>query len=134
MAICPYRLDREAPPHQGLTFDQVLVFADRATEMVHIVPTWAKATAIDTATMFVVNVVKYHGLPRSLISDRNKITLSTFWTHVCAMLDCQSYNTTSFYPQCNGQAERTVQTVKLFLRMATLKGLNWFIVLAVAEL
>ena len=34
----------------------------------------------------------------------------------------------------NGQAERTVQTVKQFLPMATLKGLNWFKVLAVAEL
>ena len=56
--------------------------------MVHLVPTWAKATAIDTATQFVVNVVKYHDLQWSLISGRNKITLSTFWTHVCAMLDC----------------------------------------------
>ena len=49
---------------QGRTYDQVLVFTDRATKMVHLVPTWAKATAIDTATQFVVNVVKYHGLPR----------------------------------------------------------------------
>ena len=73
---------------QGRTYDHVLAFTDRATKMVHLVPNWAKATAIDTATQFVVNVVKYHGLPRSLISDRNKITLSTFWTHVCAMLDC----------------------------------------------
>ena len=67
---------------QGRTNDQVLVLTDRATEMVHLVPTWANATAIDTATMFVLNVVKYHGLPRSLISDRNKITLSTFG-HMC---------------------------------------------------
>ena len=119
--------------NQGRTYDQVLVFTDRSTKMVHLVPTWAKATAIDTATQFVVNVVKYHDLPRLLISGRNKITLSTFWTHVCAMFDCQSYNTTS-YPQCNGQVELTVQTVKQFLRMATLKGLNWFNVLAVAEL
>ena len=102
--------------------------------MVHLVPTWAKATAVDTATQFVVNVVKYHDLQWSLISGRNKITISTFWTHVCAMLDCQFYNTTSFCPQCNGQAERTVQTVKQYLRMATLKGLNWFNVLAVVEL
>ena len=50
------------------------------------------------------------------------------------MLDYQSYYITSFYLQCNGQAERTVQTAKLFLCMATLKGLNWFNVLAVAEL
>ena len=48
------------------------------------------------------------------------------------MLDCQSYY--PFYPQCNYQVERTVQTVKQFLHLATLKGLNWFNVLAVAEL
>ena len=42
---------------QGRTYDQVLVFTDRATKMVHLVPTWAKATVIDTATQFVVNVV-----------------------------------------------------------------------------
>ena len=62
-------------PHvvdQGRTYDQVLVFTDRATTMVHLVLTWAKATAIDTAIMFVVNVVNHYGLPRSMISDRNK--------------------------------------------------------------
>ena len=91
-------------------------------------------TATDTAIMFVVNVVNHHGLPRSLISVRNRITISEFWKHVCAMLDYQSYYTTLLYLQCNGQVGRTVQTVKLFLCMATLKGLNWFTVLAVAEL
>ena len=65
----------------------MLVFTDRATKMVHVVPTWAKVTAIDTAIMFVVNVVNHHGLPRSLISVRNRITLSEFWKHVCVMLD-----------------------------------------------
>ena len=92
--------------------------------MVHLVPTWAKSTAIDTATMIVVNVVKYRDLTRMLIPGRNKITLSTFWTHVCAMLDCQFYNITFFCPHCSGQSRR----------MATMKGLNWFSVLVVAEL
>ena len=101
--------------------------------MVHLVPTCAKVTAIDTPIMFVVNMVNHHGLPRPLISDRNQITISEFWKHVCATLDYQSYYTTSFHLQCNGQTERTVQTVKQFLRMATMKGLNWFNVLAVAE-
>ena len=119
---------------QGCTYDQVLVFTDRTTKMVHLVPTWAKVTAIDTAIMFVVNVVNHHGLTRLLISVLNRITISEFWKPVCAMLDYQSYYATSFYLQFNGQAERTVQTVKLFLCMATLKGLNWFTVLAVAEL
>ena len=54
------------PPvvYQCRTYDQVLVFTDRATKMVHLAPTCAKATAIDTATQFILNVVKYHGLPR----------------------------------------------------------------------
>ena len=102
--------------------------------MDHLVPTWAKVTAIDTAIMFVVDVVIHHGPPGSLTYDHNQITISEFWKHVCAMLDYQSYYTTSFYLQCNDQAERTVQTVKLFLCMATRKGLNWFNVLAVAKL
>ena len=42
----------------GRTYDQALVFTDRATKMVHLVPTWAKATAIDTNPQFVVDVVK----------------------------------------------------------------------------
>ena len=72
----------------------MLVFTDRATKMVHLVPTWAKVTAIDTAIMFVVNVVNHHGLPRSLISVRIRITLSEFRKPVCAMLDYQSYYAT----------------------------------------
>ena len=72
---------------QGCTYDQVLVFTDRATKMVHLAPTWAKGTAIDTAIMFVVNVVNHHGPPRSLISDRKQIIISEFWKHVRAMLD-----------------------------------------------
>ena len=95
---------------QSRTYDQVLVFTDRATKMVHIVPTWAKPLLLTPLLCFVVNVVKYHGVPRPLISDRNKVTISTFLTHVCAMLDCQSYDTTSFYPQCNGQDKRTVNS------------------------
>ena len=54
----------------------MLVFTDRATKMVHLVATWAKVTVIDTAIMFVVNVVNHHGLLWSLISVRNRITLS----------------------------------------------------------
>ena len=83
---------------QGRTYDQVLVFTDHVTKMVHLVPTWAKVTAIDTAIMFVVNVVNHHGLPRLLISVRNRITLSKFWKHMCAMLNYKSYYTTFVSP------------------------------------
>ena len=100
----------------------MLVLTDGATKMDHLVPTWAKVTAIDTAIMFVVNVVNYHGLPRSLISVRNRITLSEFCKHVCAMSDYQSYYTTLFHLQCKGQLDRTVQTVKLFWCMASPEG------------
>ena len=107
---------------QGRTYDQVLVFTDHVTKMVHLVPTWAKVTGIDTAIVFVLNVVNHHGVHRSLISDRNRITISEFWKLVCAMLDYQSYYTTLFHLQCNGQVERTVQTVKLFWCMANPEG------------
>ena len=55
----------------GRVYDSVLTVTDRATKMTHFIPTWKEATAVDTADQFIRYIVKYHGLPRSIISDRD---------------------------------------------------------------
>ena len=62
----------------GRAFDSVLTVKDRATKMTHFIPTWKQATAVDTADQFIKYIEKYHGLPRSIISNRDARFMSVF--------------------------------------------------------
>ena len=115
-------------------FNSLLVFTDRATKMVHIVPSNKNETAQQTAEFFLKYVVRYHGLPRSIHTDRDSRFMSSFWIALCDLLDVRVRPTTGFNPQCNGQAERSNQTVKQLFRIAKERGVNWLNVLEVAEI
>ena len=58
-------------------YESLLVFVDRLTKMTHIVPCSKTATASDFARMFLDHIVRLHGIPKSLVSDRGTILLST---------------------------------------------------------
>ena len=118
----------------GRDYDAVLVFTDRATKMVHLVPTSKTETAEDTAELFIQNVVRLHGLPRSLHSDRDTRITSHFWQQICRVLDIRARSTTAYHPQANGQAERSNQTMKQLLRIAHADGRSWYDVLPQAEM
>ena len=66
--------------------------------------------ADETAGLCVQNVVRLHGLSRSLHSDINARIMSNFWQNVCQVLDIRARSTTSYHHQANGQAERSNQT------------------------
>ena len=54
-------------------FDAVLVVIDRLSKLAHFIPTVTTATAAETARLFVDNIVKAHGLPVDIVSDRDSI-------------------------------------------------------------
>ena len=108
------------------SYDTVLIFTDRATKMVHLIPTTMHTTADETAQLFIKHVVKYHGIPRSIHSDRDPRLSSALWSELCQKLDIKHKMTAAYWPQANGQAERTNQTVKQLLRFAHDEGLHWF--------
>ena len=105
-------------------YNALLVFTDRATKMVHLVPTNKFETAQQTAEYFIKHVVKLHGLPRSWHTDQDRRITSAFWQNVCRLLGIKVRTTAALHPQANGQAERTNQTVKQLLRIATQRGIN----------
>ena len=69
------------PPNVG-TYDAVLTITDMATKMVHSVATNRTEKATDTARYIMQHVVCIHGLPRSIICDRDSKFLSLFWQSV----------------------------------------------------
>jgi len=52
-------------------FDTVLTVTDRLSKMVHLIPTVKNASATDVANLFLRHVIRHHGIPQSIVSDRD---------------------------------------------------------------
>ena len=59
--------------------DTVLTIVDKATRMVHLVPCRKSITAVATAQLLWQNVVKLHGVPRAIYSDRGPQFTANSW-------------------------------------------------------
>ena len=121
------------PPHVG-PYDAVLTFTDRSTKMVHFVPTRMDEKATDTARYFIHYIVRPHGLPRSIICDRDSRFLSIFWRTVMDRLGVSARHASGFHPQANGQAERTNQNLRQYIRAVIKQNPDWVAALDTAEM
>ena len=63
-------------------YDALLVMVNYVTKMMILRPTYTTATAVDTARLFVDVMVRVHGLPRVIVSDRDTKFTSHFWREV----------------------------------------------------
>ena len=78
------------------------------------------------ASLYVSEIVKLHGVPLSIVSDRDPRFTSHFWGSLQQALGTKLHFSTAFHPQTDGQSERTIQTLEDMMRACVLefKG-NW---------
>ena len=88
--------------------DSILVVVDRLSKLVHFIPTHTEVDATEVAQLFVQHVAKHHGLPESIVSDRDSKFTSKFWQAVMKLWGVKTDMTTSFHPQGNAQHDRKV--------------------------
>jgi hypothetical protein len=62
-----------------------------------------------------VTVVKLHGLPKSIVSDRDKIFTGNFWNAFLKLMDISLHLDTAYHPQTDGQSEQVNQCLEMFL-------------------
>jgi len=98
-------------------YDSILVVVDRLTKMVHFIPTTEKTSAEELAWLFRDNVWKLHGLPESIIADREPQFAAGLMRELNGMLGIKSELSTVFYPQTDGQTERVNQELEQYLRI-----------------
>lgn len=79
-------------------FDAVLVVVDRLTKMRHFIPINTTASARDVAEMIVKHVVKLHGLPSSMVSDRGPQFVALVWKEICKRLGIERRLSTAYRP------------------------------------
>jgi hypothetical protein len=100
------------------SYDTILVVVDRFTKYAHFLALKHPFIAAQVAQLLLDHVIKLHGLPQSMVSDRDKIFTSTFWTHLFKLLGTKLNLNTAYHPQTDGQSERVNQCVEMYLRCA----------------
>jgi hypothetical protein len=114
--------------------DAIAVFVDRLSKYVRIIPVKTNMSAIQIANVFQDTVFKHHGIPKTLVSDRDSKFTSEFWKVLFKTLGTKLNMSSSYHPQTDGQTEIMNRHIIAYLRhyIAPL-GHDWATHLANAE-
>ncbi|GBG64417.1 hypothetical protein CBR_g44302 [Chara braunii] len=114
--------------------DAILVVVDRFTKRARFVPCRYAISAREVADILFDQVVRDHGLPLSIISDRDPCFTSRFWRRLHEVYGTQLRFSSSYHPQTDGQTEITNRTLGDILRKIVRDDQQWDLHLAHAEI
>nr|GEX23665.1 reverse transcriptase [Tanacetum cinerariifolium] len=112
----------------------ILVVVDRLRKYAHFIPLTHPFITSQVAQVFLDQVYKLHGLPESIVSDRDKVFLRNFWKALFAELKVKLKLSTAYHPQTDGQTEVVNRSLGCYLRcMCGEKPKEWVKWLPLAE-
>ena len=115
-------------------FDCIWVVVDRLTKQSHFIPTTTELDAPALSSLFIHNILRLHGSPESIISDRGSVFISSFWQSLQSTLGTDLKFSTAYHPQSDGQTERVNAILENYLRhYASYQQDDWVDYLPLAE-
>jgi len=96
--------------------DSIWVIVDRLTKSAHFLPVRTTHSAEILAQLYVREIVRLHGVPESIISDRGSVFTSRFWKSFQRAMGSGCSYSSPFHPQMDGQMERVNQVLEDMLR------------------
>ncbi|GJU02203.1 putative reverse transcriptase domain-containing protein [Tanacetum coccineum] len=103
-------------PKSSQGYDTIWVIVDRLTKSAIFMPMRETDPMDKLARMYLKEVVTKHGIPVSIICDRDPRFASNFWRSLQKALGTSLDMSTAYHPQTDGQSERTIQTLEDMLR------------------
>jgi transposase InsO family protein len=83
----------------------IWVIVDRLTKFAHFIALPNGITAVALASTFLAEINRLHGLPKTIVSDRDKLFISKFWKELFTRLGTSLAFSSSYHPQTDGQTE-----------------------------
>ncbi|GJW32793.1 putative reverse transcriptase domain-containing protein [Tanacetum coccineum] len=113
-------------PRTPSGYDSIWVIVDRLTKSAHFILMNEKYKMEKLTRLYLKEIVCRHGVPVSIISDRDPRFASRFWTSLQKSLGTNLDMSTAYHPETDGQSERTIQTLEDMLRACVIDfGSGW---------
>ncbi|GJZ53654.1 putative reverse transcriptase domain-containing protein [Tanacetum coccineum] len=113
-------------PKTSQGYDTIWVIVDRLTKSAIFTPMRETNPLDKLARLYLKEVVTRHGIPVSIICDRDPRFASNFWRSLQNALGTNLDMSTAYHPQTDGQSERTIQTLEDMLRACAIDfGKGW---------
>src|SRR4051812_26347426 len=115
-----------ALPKTATGHDSIWDIVDRLTKVAHFFPVRSTFKVEQYSRIYMRGIVRVHGVPLSIVSDRDPKFTSGFWNSLQSALRTKIRLSTAYHPQTDGQSERTIQTLADMLRACVMDfGGSW---------
>ena len=95
--------------------DYLLIIIDRFKSQVHLIPMTTHVTSKEIAWLFLMGIVKHHGVPSSIVSDRDTKITSKFWKELHQIMVTKLLMSTALHPQMDGVMEQANHSIRQVL-------------------
>ena len=108
-------------PRTPRGLDSIWVIVDRLTKSAHFIPINIRFSLEKLTTLYISEIIRLHGVPSSIVSDRDPRFTSRFWESLNRALGTKLRLSSAYHPQTNGQTKQTIQSLEDLLRACVLE-------------
>jgi hypothetical protein len=104
-------------PRRDKLHDLIMVVVDKITKYAHFIPLKTTHKVADVVDIFMKEVARFHGIPKSIVFDRDPKFTSNFWKGLFKGFRMNMNFSTTYHPESDGQTERVNRVIEDILRM-----------------